>query len=296
MKFYGLTDWRLVSDGTICGYRRDGENGAPGVHLLHGNGFCGMSLLALAECLPASWTILISDAPGHGRSRAAAQAFPVWSDMADTLARFVAHELVNDGSSSSQSIVAIGHSMGGVLTTMMAARHPGLFGKLILLDPVLMPVSIIRLQQALRLTRLWHINPLVRQARQRRSRWTDRDAARRYFLTKKLYQNWHPRSLDGFTAFGLVDDAAGVKLACEPEWEGRLFGSAPDRLWHSIRGVQVPTRVYTAGPEFGFIEPAVERALRMNPAFSKEAFGGSHCFPMEQPQHLAEKMCCWLDN
>lgn len=285
-----LSDWSLQTDGSICGYWREGQKNAPIVHLLHGNGFCGLSLFSLADELPKNWNILITDMPGHGLSLSGVSEFPVWSDIADKLARFVTKVIGSNGRSSIQPVVGIGHSMGGVMTAMMAHRHPALFDRLILLDPVLFPSNLIRLQRFLKWSRMWPLNPLVRQARRRRTRWPDRIQAAAYFRTRRLYARWDQRSLDGYVEFGLKPGGDGVELACAAEWEARIFASAPDGMWQSVKGLQMPVQILLAEGEFFFIEAGVNRAVKINPVISAEHFGGSHCFPMEAPVKVADRI------
>lgn len=299
-------DWQICTNGVICGYWRAGDQDSPVLHLLHGNGFCGMTLLALAESLPRSWNLLVSDVPGHGRSSAAQSVFPVWSELADAVASFAAgviaermptakikNTTLNNGAVNTpgdigNNVYAIGHSMGGVLTTMMAARYRGLFSRIVLLDPVLFPASLIRLQHVLKFTRLWGINPLVKQARRRQAHWADRASAGRYFRSKRLYANWDERALGGYLEYGLREVDTGVALACAPEWEARLFGSAPDGMWDCVRTLDVPVTILKANGEFGFVEPGVKRAIKINPNVRAIDFGGSHCFPMEEPERTAD--------
>ena len=142
---------KLPLDGAICaGHSLDtrqvaglatydcieGE-GEP-LHFLHGNGFCGLTLAPLAEEITdGSHPLLFTDLPGHGASGGPdVNAQPDWNDMADRVANSIAARI-------DRPVTGIGHSMGGVVTLLAAARYPDLFSRVVLLDPVLFSREVI---------------------------------------------------------------------------------------------------------------------------------------------------------
>ncbi|MEU9326446.1 alpha/beta hydrolase [Streptomyces canus] len=104
-----------------------GPAGAQALLLVHGWGGDGREWSPHAETLADRFRLVVPDLRGHGRS-------PVPSDgntpvaMADDLAGLV--ESLGTG-----PVVAVGHSMGGQVTNLLAVRHPALVRSVIALDP-----------------------------------------------------------------------------------------------------------------------------------------------------------------
>lgn len=273
-----LTPWQ---DNELAGWTRPGAEGAPAVHILHGNGFCATTLLPMAQQLPADWSLLLTDVPGHGRSQQPAHHMPDWLRMA---------RRIGDGlaSRSTVPVLGVGHSMGGVLTLMLAAERPQLFSRIVLLDPVLFSPEILLLQKMARKTGLWRRTALVKAVAARRRHWPDAGTMLADLQQKSLYRRWQPEALQAFVAGGSCDTAEGRSLCCDPAWEASIFGSYPRGLWQAVRRVEVPVDIVVASDSYGFIAPAARRAAAANPRIRVVPVEGSHCFPMEQPQQAAQ--------
>ena len=102
-----------------------GDPDAPRVVCLHGVTGCGRGARRLAEGWLGDYHVLAPDLLGHGSS----PHEPPWS-IAEHLDLLV-------GCVGSQPAAWIGHSFGGRLAFEIAARHPGLVERLVLLDPVI---------------------------------------------------------------------------------------------------------------------------------------------------------------
>ena len=287
---------KLPLDGAICaGHSLDtrqvaglatydcieGE-GEP-LHFLHGNGFCGLTLAPLAEEITdGSQPLLFTDLPGHGASEGQdVHAQPDWNDMADRVANSIAARI-------DRPVTGIGHSMGGVVTLLAAARYPDLFTRVVLLDPVLFSREVIFYQRLMRKTGLWQRTSLVRSVAGRRSEWPSVDALKTDLSTKSLYRNWTPGALDAFAHYAVrTTESGAIELACDPRWEASIFGSYPRGLWQAVRTVSVPVDIVVATRSYPFIRPAVKRAVGQNKRISQHVFDGGHCFPMEAPEAAA---------
>ena len=94
--------------------------------MLHGLGVSAASLGPLAERLAESSTTLVCDLPGFGRTAADG----AWSTGA--VAELVEEVLERRGLGR---VVLVGHSWGCHVAALLAARHPGRVGALVLLSP-----------------------------------------------------------------------------------------------------------------------------------------------------------------
>lgn len=270
----------------LHGYHRPACSGSKEkYHFLHGNGFCALTLAEVAGCLAEHAEIWLTDVPGHGGSEQPRHRMPDWQAMASAVAAGL-----KQNNPAGEPVVGIGHSMGGVLTLLAAARNPDLFSRIILLDPVLFSPEIVMAQQISRTTGIWKRSALVRSVSRRRQRWPDSDTMLAELSQKGLYKNWQPEVLKAFVEGGSYDDEGERQLSCNPRWEGAIFGSYPRGLWHAVRHIKVPVDILVAEDSYGFILRSAKKAAKVNPNIRWQMFGKTHCFPMEQPTETANKI------
>ncbi len=185
----------------------------------HANGFCGATLALVAEPLRDRYRVVAMDARGQGDSSPGPGPDPYrWDAFAEdylAVAERLAAEQAED-----RVAVGFGHSFGGTSALGAAARRPALFGRLVLVDPVLPPPP-----EAIDPGRGERLTTLVEGARRRRAVWATREEARTHFAERSLFADWDPRALDLYVAEGLRERADGrVELKCPGAVEAAVFG------------------------------------------------------------------------
>ncbi len=213
-----------------------------------------------------------------------------WVALADELA----HQLQRGGY---HGLIGLGHSLGGTLSLFVAARHPGLFRALVLLDPVIFSYRYLAGFALLRFLGLSDRFPLAVQARRRRTHFPSREAAEAHYRQRAFFRRWHPEAFAAYLAHGLIPDPAsdGVRLAYPPEWEAAIFASAPLEVWRWARKVRLPTLVIYGAHSNTFLPPARRRLQRLWPQARFVALPqAGHMFPLEQPEATAEVVLSWL--
>ncbi|KOG69241.1 MULTISPECIES: alpha/beta fold hydrolase [Streptomyces] len=117
----------------IRGYGPPPREDRPAMVLVHGLGLSGRYFVPLARRLAAGGaTVLVPDLPGNARSRAAARRAPDVAQCADALARLL--QRLFPGPS-----VLVANSVGCQVAASLAARHPHLVSRLVLVGPALEP-------------------------------------------------------------------------------------------------------------------------------------------------------------
>jgi pimeloyl-ACP methyl ester carboxylesterase len=121
----------LISQGLQLRYLDWGNEGAPLLFLIHGNGDHARSWDWTARALRGDYHVIAPDLRGHGDS--------AWSSDGAYMTPYFLLDFVNlvDGLGADmtpESITLIGHSFGGVLATRFAALYPGRVRKLVLVD------------------------------------------------------------------------------------------------------------------------------------------------------------------
>jgi pimeloyl-ACP methyl ester carboxylesterase len=122
---------RLVRDGVALAYDEVGS-GSPPVLFVHGWA-CDRTYFApqVAHFGRAHRTLAV-DLRGHGESDKPRQDYTM-ADFADDLAWLC-------GQLEAEKPIVVGHSMGGTVALVLAARHPALPGAIVLLD---MPTALL---------------------------------------------------------------------------------------------------------------------------------------------------------
>ena len=118
----------LEHDGVRLHYRAWGGRGQPVVVLVHGGGAQGGWWEHVAPYLATGHRVLAPDLSGHGRSgRSPRYGIDVWAEEVHALT-------VAETRPAEEQPLMVGHSMGGWVTMMCAARHPELLGALVVVD------------------------------------------------------------------------------------------------------------------------------------------------------------------
>jgi len=253
--------------------------------LHHANGFCAALWAPIAETLRDRFHVVAMDARGAGDSPlpdvGAGENPCAWEDMARDLGGVADALLAESG--DRQLGLGLGHSFGGTLTLLAEAARPGLFARIVAVDPVTPPPP--EMLAALPASK----GPeLAERARRRRSTWPDRAAARAHFAERELFRHWTPRALDLYVAEGLADRPDGqVELKCSPEAEAAVFGgSGTLDVFKAVTGLRPPVLLLWA-KHGNFPRLAFERlAAGMVDARIEDVDAG-HLVPMEQPDVVA---------
>lgn len=254
------------------------------VHFSHGNGFPSPSYRQLLDNLLPRYDCIYLEKSGHNPQ------FPV----TDNWPFLVAEVLDNIKRQANQPVIAIGHSMGGVLSLLAALEEPSLFKAVIMLDSPLLGYfksKVVRLAKALGF--IDRITPAF-QSQGRRSYWQTRDDLVAYLKKRALFQTFSDESLDDYINYGMHQTEKGYELHFDPHIEYLIYRSIPHQLQQYERKLTVPAALI-----YGDKSKVVDRFDRK---YMKKKFGiksfeieGSHMFPMESPRLVANEIFRVLD-
>ena len=214
-------------------------------------------------------------------------AYPVtsnWPHLVQQLADFSTQQVKKSG----QAVFLVGHSLGGFLSMMCAARHPELGGKavrgVVLLDsPLIGGWRATGLSLAKRTSLVSSVSPGV-VSRKRKHQWPDKDDVLAYFRSKKAFANWDDKVLSDYIEQGTHDDEGLRRLSFDRNVETAIYNTLPHNLDQLVKRHPLKCPVTFIGGRQSVEMRKVGMALTEKVSKGRiMMLDGSHLFPMEKP-------------
>ena len=221
-----------------------------------------------------------------------------WPFLVQQLADFTAHEVEKSG----QPAFLVGHSLGGFLSLMCAARHPELGGLpvrgVILLDsPIVGGWRATALSVAKRARLVGSVSPGA-VSRKRKQAWSSRDEALAHFAGKKMFTRWNPQVLSDYIDHGTQDAGPGQRvLSFDRNIETAIYNTLPDNLEAILKRHPLKCPVSFIGGRQSVEMRMVGMALTEKITKGRTMIlDGTHLFPMEKPVAAAAALEASLLN
>ena len=223
------------------------------------------------------------DSPGHGLSSNLQPPFQ-WQQFADLLKQFLVKTGLKD-------LTAVGHSMGGHLLTLIAAELD-IFEKLILLDPIILPMEAIKMSN-----RFEEMGIKEHPTAKRRNQWSSPEEMYENFSQREPFIDWKPEVVKDYCQWGLVPVDDHFELACPPSIESAIYlSSGGERVYDAIPDVKIPVEIVRGRPRTPEDPPFDFRPSPVNPelaslfpnATDRVLMDNTHFFPFEDPQLVAD--------
>ena len=267
-----------------------GEAGAPLLHLAPANGFPPQTYLPLLRKLSGFCCVCLPPRALWG-DQAPPSDYRDWNaDAADLLAGFAARDM--------REVVAVGHSLGGVVSMLVLLKEPERFKALIMLDPpILLPDMIDVIRAA------WNDGtidqmPLVQGALRRRQTFASRADAFERFRQKPLFADWSDEALRLYVQHGIKRSTGdGYELVWNIGWEAHYFSTVYLQIWETLPRLtgSPPALIVRGGESDTLLAEAYTRIQSLAPGLdSMEMAGQGHLFPLAAPQVTAQLIMDWL--
>lgn len=280
----GLVPWKYeFGESYLQGYHSKIDENKPTLHFLHGNGFAVQTYRRFLLKLDG-YNLVMQDAAGHGQSPSGSR-FIGWNATAK---RFVDSLRSQKSDLKGTEQIGIGHSFGGVMTTLMSEQDPQLFSRLVLLDPALFPPRLMWMMHGVKLLRMTHHIPLAKQALRRRTQWESFAQVKNNFHGRGTFQDWEEACLEDYINHSTQRDENGhYQLGCPTWMEAAIFSTSPKGLWRAIRRISVPTCIIQGKDTYPHFKEAYQLAARLNPNISVVEIVGGHCFMLQDTDKTA---------
>lgn len=253
----------------------------------HANGFpSGTYRLLFEAWRDGGHAVHAIDKLGHD------PAFPVtsnWPKLRDQLIGFIEREV-------GAPAFLVGHSLGGILSTIVASRRPDLVRGLVLLDAPLIAGWRAHSLRVMKATGLMKRVSPGRVAQRRRREWPSREAVQAHFAAKAAFARWDPSVLADYVAAGFEEHAGKTVLAFRREIEARIYDTLPHHVGTLLKRHPLKCPV-------GFLAGNQSVEMRRGGVVASRALAGpnfhwvegSHLFPMERPQQTAQAVLDLLE-
>jgi pimeloyl-ACP methyl ester carboxylesterase len=267
---------------------RPGDAQAKTLVFAHANGFpAGTYQRVFDVWRAAGWRVLALPKIGHD------PRYPVtsnWPHLRDQLAHFIESE-------AAAPVYLVGHSLGGYLSTLVAARRPELVRGVVLLDSPLLPTWMGRTVQFFKATGFGERFSPGHVSKRRRDHWPSVAAAREHFAAKKTFARWADGVLDDYLDCGLEPGPQGQQLTFSRQIETRIYNTLPHHLSQKLRAQPLRCPVaFIGGTHSDELKRVGLRVVKRVTHSRITMLPGTHLFPMELPHQTAQAVLHWLER
>lgn len=198
-----------------------------------------------------------------------------------------------------EPVFFVGHSMGGFLSVLAAAKRPALARGIVLLDSPLVGGLLTPALQIAKATG-WgaRFSPSA-VSRRRRQHWPTVAAAHAHFAGKASFARWHPEALHDYIHSGIEPAQPplprGYTLSFRREVETEIYRTVADDIPGFLRRhpLQCPV-AFVGGTRSVEVRHIGMAATERLAAGRVSWIEGSHLFPLERPQETAAEVLRWL--
>jgi pimeloyl-ACP methyl ester carboxylesterase len=248
----------------------------------HGNSFPAATYGVLFKHLRArGFKVKAIDKFGHD------PRFPVtnnWPHLVTQLSEFAEREAVEAG----EPAYLVGHSLGGFLSVMCAARQPEVTRGVVMLDsPLLGGWKATAVSAAKRTTMIGAVSPGA-VSRHRRERWPSVQAALEHFQHKKAFARWDPQVLYDYVTH-CTQEAEGQRvLSFDRAVETAIYNTLPHNIDRLLQRHPLKCPAAFIGGIQSVELKQVGLALTEKATHGRiTLMEGTHLFPMEKPAATA---------
>ncbi len=253
------------------------------IHFAHGNGFPSLAYRKMLNQLKAhDYDVYYIKKIGHNIN------YPItenWPYLVDELIESIESQI-------NEPIIAVGHSLGGILSFMAAVKRPELFRAVIGLDafwPGKLKLKMLYLAKKFGWTKR---TVSATQAKKRRDHWPSESELKAYFDAKPFFQRLDSDCFNDYIKYGIKHDKDGYYLEFDKHREYQIYCTLPHlfSLFYDSRALHNVPSALIYGKQSEWLKSMGIRAAKKQ--YQRLCFGieGSHMFPLEYPIECADKI------
>lgn len=249
------------------------------IHFVHGNSFPTGTYNVFLNHLREHYEVQALPMHAHNPK------YPVKNGW-----RALSRELTDElAARYTEPVILVGHSMGGMLSLMVAKARPDLVRCVVLLDaPVVAGWKAMLLGIAKSLGADKKFSP-AKFSEKRRHLWRNAQEAYEHYASKRMFAIWPREVLQDYVDHGITPHPEGVTLKFSREIETAVYRTLPHDIGRMVRRASFAVPVGFVGGESSVEcrQAGLEATKRLVGSNFRKIPGG-HLFPMETPQRAAE--------
>jgi pimeloyl-ACP methyl ester carboxylesterase len=253
----------------------------------HANSFPAGTYRVLFEAWRAAgYTVHAIEKYGHDPE------YPVtdhWPRLRDQLIHFAeAH--------AKEPVFFVGHSLGGFLSLLAAAKRPELARGVLMLDSPLIGGLLTPTIQFAKLTGWGERFSPAHISKGRRTHWPTKEAAHAHFASKASFARWEPEVLHDYIECGIEpDEGKGFTLSFRREVETDIYKTLAHDIPSFLRRHPLKCPLAFIGGTQSTEVKQVGMAATERVAEGRVSWiEGSHLFPFERPKETTAEVLKWL--
>jgi pimeloyl-ACP methyl ester carboxylesterase len=209
-----------------------------------------------------------------------------WHNFADDLIETLE-------STQSEPVWMMGHSMGGAISVLAAAKRPDLFQGLVLIDPVFMGNRAVLAMYLTPRSRMAN-TPAVKKTLGRPDLWDSQQQAFDFHRAKRPYEGFSDEALWDFINAGTEQTEDGkYRLAYSKQWEAHVYQSVP-WVWPKLRKIKMPVLGLRGEHTYVLSNKHWQRWGRIQPQAVLTECPGGHLLPLEKPDSTAQAVLDYM--
>lgn len=253
----------------------------PLIHFAHANGVPSKVYKKLFEQLSDDFDIIMLPEIGTD------PLYPVnnhWSNLVDQLVNSI------ESQAKGRKVIALGHSLGALVSFMTAYKRPDLFQQVIMLDPPLIngfPSFALHMAKIFSPSYLDKVTPAGLSAK-RRDHWNTREEAAEKLRSRGFFANFDQGCFNDYIQYGLKDAVqGGVTLTIPKAVEVEIFRTNPSWFWLKPRRAPKVPATLVIGKDSQFFKRGFPQRVKRSLGINYKLMNGGHMFPLEHPVEVA---------
>jgi pimeloyl-ACP methyl ester carboxylesterase len=249
------------------------------IHFAHGNGFPALCYKQFLNSLEEQFDYCYVDKIGHDPN------YPVgdnWHCLVDQI-------LASVKSKNRGPVIAVGHSLGGVLSLLAAIEEPHHFKMVILLDsPLIGPFKSRLVRWAKGMGMIDKITPASR-TKGRRQHWENKEQLIAYLKKRDLFKTFNEDCLNDYVEYGIEHKEDGYHLRFDREIEYQIYRTIPHTI-PALKGRLAKPAALIYGESSTIIDKLDRRYMLNCFNINSYTMKGTHLFPLEYPKESAKEV------
>ncbi len=247
------------------------------INFVHGNGFTAGTYTKLFNLLEDKYKVIAIDKLGHN------PRYPVDENWASITNELISYIEKNSG----EPVIGVGHSLGSILTFIVAQRRPDLFTRIVIVDPPLFYGPFAIFLKFMKISGIVNKIGLAARTVKRRTEWSSLEEAEAFFRQRIPFNNFDLDCLKDYVKYGTADTEKGIRLIYDTNVESNIFKTTPHNLGAFQNKLAVPGMLIIGDDTYISTRYTAEGfAKRFGMNYHKFE-GGNHFFPFVYPERTA---------